>query len=97
MPATTIPLPDLAKQNCGFPEGTTLVFAREHVTLENLGLGALDNPNPLGDPHGTVYVTATKLPMTGTRRLRAWCIVFDDASHMTSGTGAVSDDWAPPD
>ena len=96
LPPSTMAIPPDVQQDCGFPEGTTLMFARERVTLQELGL-VFDDPNSLVNPAGTVYVSAEAVPMAGTRPLRAWCIVYDDEpSGMTSGMGAVSDDWTPP-
>ena len=97
MPPTTIGMPLEAQQLCGLPEGTTLVFAREDVTIPELGLGFRDI-NPLTTPRGTVYVTAEEVPLVGTDGARAWCIVFEDpwGTGLTSSTGAVPDDWTPP-
>jgi hypothetical protein len=96
MPPTTIDMPLDAQQHCGLPEGTTLVFARDGVTLQELGLAA-DNPNPAANPRGTVYVTAEELPLVGTDGARARCLVFQDPTGTTTGSvGAVPDDWVPP-
>ena len=92
MPPTTIDMPLEAQQHCGFPDGTTLLFAREGVTLQELGLAPAD-PNPLANPRGTVYVSAEPVPLPGTTSVRAWCMVREDASVSQ---GAVSDDWTPP-
>jgi hypothetical protein len=99
LPPTTIPLPERAEGHCGdFPEGAPLVFARDGVTLQELGL-APDNPNPLANPRGTVYVSAEEMPMVGTSGTRAWCMVPDDPTQggWHGNTGAVSDDWRPPE